>query len=332
MISLASVLASASIFRASLNKKDFRKLTTDVTLNFRGALTTALAEVSMDLDYRSSIDRYENYTNLDEYPDAKTEGYNFLSYWQKEILAVYPGLGLNLSIVQPVFQCNWDANPGFLSYHFYGWKNRASLELNLKILNLNETDGKTVNFYFQLLKENGAPVTDLLDDMTTIFFQHSDSNEFTLSRNFNLTYLGSGYYSVGFSMYSSTILEGINEIKDYANLNMTTVDFVPGYNSTMLINLMDQVIIDYNLNNLVEAHNNMTEAKMWIAPNENTTFVLAWIDIVRSQLLPRVRISLQDSRGIVVGAFRELFNIEGDNCFSKSDFWLFFNNFNRSHR
>jgi len=248
-----------------------------------------------------------------------------MTEWQKAILKSYPGIGLNLSISPLYFQCEWGSNPGYsiassnisldiLAYHFYGWKSEVSVELNLTILSLDfeKTDGKTVAFYFQIRKENGMPVTDLSKAMTFILFRHAESNEFTLSKSFNLSYLGDGYYLAEFSMYSNSTLESLNEIKNYASQNMTDADFKPGYNSTMLVNLVDQVITEYNATQLVEAYSDITVGRSWIVENEDTSYVLAWIDIVRSQLLPTVRVALQDSRGIVVGAARTLTNIEED--------------------
>jgi len=340
MVTFASLLAYTSVSRMLPARIDFRKVTTEATLNFRRALAASLAEVSKNLDYKASISRYENYTSLDEYPEARLRGYEFMSDWQKTILLSYPGLGLNLSVSQPYFNCEWDSKHSYslalsnvtldiLAYGFYGWKSKASIELNLTILDLdlNKTDGKTITFYFQLLKENGAPVTDLSKVTTSILFKHTESEEFTLSKSFNLTYLGGGYYLSEFSMYSTTILEGFDEIKNYISQNMTEDDFKPEYKATgkeQLCNMLDQVIGKYNAAQLPEAYANLTEdirpklvpggAGSWIVDNANTTYVLAWIDIVRSQLLPKVRVALQDSRGIVVGAACMLSNIGEDNA------------------
>jgi len=317
MISFASLLASTSVLRTSLNRTEFREVAKEVTLNFRSAVGAAMAEVSRGLDYKASIYRYTNYTSLDKYPEAATGGYKFISDWQQNILQRYPGLGLNLSTIKPIFECMWNSSFGYsrastnmsldiLDYGFYGWNSEITVELNMTILDLfaNRTDGKTVAVYLQIIKEKGVPVTDLKGSGVSAFFQHVDSEEFTLSRNVNLTCFGDGYYLVEFSMYSTTILEGLNEIKEFAATNMTDEDFIPGKNSIILGERIDLVSAEYNASMLVEAYDNLTECKSWIIKSEDTTYVLEWIDLVRSQLLPTVRISLQDPRGIVVGAVR----------------------------
>jgi len=343
MISLSSLLAYTSVSRISLEKTDFRKITTEVNLNFRRALAASLAEISKKLDLKASINRYANYTTLEDYPDAKLDGYRFMTNWQKTILASYSGLGLNLSVSPPIYQCRWDSYSGYstvssnitldiLSYGFYGWSSRISIEMNVTILNLelNQTDGKTVAFYFYAEKENGVPASDLSESSTLILFKHVESDQFTLSRNVNLTYLGGGNYLVNFSMYSTTILEGLNQIKDYIWLNMTENDFKEKYrddiNATKveLCGIVDQVIEEYNSSQLVQAYYNLTydvrpkldpeapNSSRWVTETANTTYVLSLIDVIRSQLTPTVRVGFQDSRGIVVGAIRTLTNFQND--------------------
>jgi len=320
MIGFASLLARISVLGISLGRTNFREVTTEVTLNFRAAIAAAMAEVSRTLDLKASVTRYTNYTSLDEYPQAASEGYQFISDWQKNILQRYAGLGLNLSATQPIFQCEWNSSTGYseassdisldiLTYGFYGWTSEVTVRLNATILDLyaNKTDGKTVAFYFSLLKENDVPVTDLAAEAVSVLYQHAESDEFTASKSVNLTYLGGGRYIAEFSMYSTTVQEGLNNIKDFATENMTDEDFMSGYNSLMLSARMDLVSAEYNASRLEEAYGNLTESRSWIYVNggdEETTYILALIDLVRSQILPTVRVALQDSRGIVVGAAR----------------------------
>lgn len=343
MIALSSFLAYTSVSRISLEKTDFRKVTTDVNLNFRRALAAALAEISKKLDLKASINRYANYTTLDDYPDAELEGYEFMTSWQKTLLTNYPGLGLNLSISPPVLQCKWNSYSGYsmassnitldlLSYGFFGWSSHASIELNVTILNLdlNLTDGRTVAFYFYVEKENGVPVSDLSESSTFVLFKHAESDQLTLSRNFNLTYMGGGYYLVNFSMYSTTILEGLDQVKDFIWLNMTEEDFKEEYRANItetkseLCGMVDQVTEEYNSSQLLKAYINLTDdvkpklnpdapnSSRWVTETANTTYVLALIDVVRSQLLPTVRIGFQDSRGIIVGAIRTIADFQND--------------------
>ncbi len=317
MATFSSYLAYASVSRMSLAKSDFRKVVAEVSLNFRRALAVSLANVTDDLNYISGISRYGNYTDLDEAPDNRSRegGYQFISEWQKTILSRYAGFGLSLSVSQPLFECEWSGNPGYssassnvsldlIAQNFYGWKSETLAELRATILNLNfnETDGTTVAFYFKAQMENDAPVTGLSAATASVLFQHIESNEFTLSKSYNLTYLGSGYYHVKFSMYSTSIPEGLDTIKDYANNSLTPEDFQDGYNSTMFCERIDLVLAEYNDRHFMEAYGNLTECKSWLIVSEDTTYILSWIDLVRSQLAPMIRVVLQDSRGIIVSA------------------------------
>ena len=343
MITLSSLLAYTSLSRISLEKTDFRRVTAEVNLNFRRALATSLAEVSKKLDFKASVSRYSNYTTLNDYPDAKLGGYEFMTQWQKTILASYSGLGLNLSVSRPLFQCAWNSSSGYskvssnitldiLNYGFYGWRSQASIELNVTILDLdlNRTDGRTVAFYFYVGKENGVPVSGISENYAFILFKHVESDQLTLSKNFSLTYLGGGHYLANFTMYSTTILEGLDQIKDFIWENMTEEDFKPEYRENItetksqLCGMVDEVIEKYNSSQLVQAYVNLTDdvrpklnpeapnSSRWVTEDANTTYVLALIDVVRSQLTPTVRIGLQDSRGIIVGAVRTLANYEED--------------------
>jgi len=343
MMSLSSLMAYTSLSRISLKKTDFRKVAAEVALNSRGALATALAEVSKKLDFKASVTRYSNYTTLDDYPDAELSGYEFITQWQKIVLASYPGLNLNFSVSKPVFQCVWNSSSGYskvssnvtldiLNYGFYGLRSQVSIELKVTILDLdlNRTDGRTVAFYFYVERENGVPVSGICKSRAFILFKHVENDQLTLSKAFDLTYLGGGHYLANFTMYSTTILEGLNQTKEFIRENMTEEDFKPEYRENItetksqLCNMVDEVIAKYNSSQLMQAYVNLTEdirpkldptapnSSRWVTEDANTTYVLALIDVVRSQLTPTVRIVLQDSRGIVVGAVRTLVNYEED--------------------
>jgi len=331
MISFASLLARTSVSRISLNRTDFREVTKEVTLNFRAAIAAAMADVSRTLDFKASVTRYTNYTSLDgsvgeesllEWQrDILGRGYQSVSNWQKDIMQTYSGLGLNFSYARPIFRCEWDSSSGYseassdmsldiLTYGFYGWTSEATVRLKATIMDLyaNKTDGKTVAFYFSLLKENDVPVTDLAEDAVSVLYQYVGGDEFSSSKSANLTYLGGGHYIAEFSMYSTTVQEGLNEIKEFATTNMSASDFKNGYNAAVLCARIDFVSAEYNASRFIEAYGNLTEARSWIVVDgeeEETNYILALIDQVRSQILPTVRMALQDSRGIVVGATRD---------------------------
>jgi len=331
MISLASLLAYSSVSKVSLSMTNFREITAEIALNFRGAVAAALAEVSNELDHHASVTRYAHYTTLDEYSDAEVFGHRFLAAWYNKtvigdpesgIPGRYSGLGLNLSISPPYFECDWSSNPGYslgssnvsldiLAYGFYGWKSKFDVQLNLTILDLDagRSDGKTITFYFFLEKEDDFPVTGISEGGVSVYYKHVGSNEFSQSKSVILSYLGNGYYLTKFSMYSTTVHEGLNEIYERAD-DLGEEDYVVGYNYTMLRQRINEVNDSYNSRRLVEAYWGLTECRYWINVTVSdegeggTTTMISWIDLVRSQILPTVRVTVQDSRGIVVSAAR----------------------------
>jgi len=345
MISFVSLLASTSVLRISMNRTDFREVTQEVTSNFRSAVAAAMAEVSKTLDFKASVTQYTNYTILNGSvgQDSLLEwqktilgrGYQFVSDWQANVLQRYPGLGLNLSYTQPIFQCGWNSSTGYsevssnmsldiLTYGFYGWTSKVTVRLKVTILDLYaaKTDGKTVAFHFSLLKENDVPVTGLAADTVSMLYQYAGSDKFTVSKSVNLTYLGSGHYLAEFYMYSTTVQEGLNEIKEFATENMSASDFKGGYNAAVFCARIDFVSAEYNASRFIEAYGNLTEARSWIVVHgeeEETNYILALIDRVGSQILPTVRVALQDSRGIIVGAFRIYSDVKGGYPFKEDN-------------
>jgi len=336
MITLASLLSYTSVSTIRLEKRDFREVTTQVSLNFRRALAISLAGVSKDLDFKASVRRYINFTTLEEWPQAKNKGYEFLTSWQNTTLMRHPGLGLNLTVSTPTFTCWWNSSWGYsmasanitldvISYGFYGWKGRVTVELNATIMGLNRTDGNVTSFYLSLKRENGIPVCELTKPLVRILFQEENGlfNE-TAQSAINLVYFGDGCYLLSFGTGMMTIPDGLNLTKAYIQ-NMTEEEFKEAYrpNATdQLCDMIDQVIDKYNSSQYAEAYNNLTydirpkldpaDPDSWVLSNANTTHILSQIDQVRSQLVPKIKIVLQDQRGIVVGAHTSLLKLGED--------------------
>ena len=63
-ISVTSLLSSTTLTDVDILKDDFRRDSMQIISNFRGALTLALADVSNELELRSSLTNYRNYTTL----------------------------------------------------------------------------------------------------------------------------------------------------------------------------------------------------------------------------------------------------------------------------
>jgi len=333
LISLSLLLIYSSTSNIYLEKSNFRRLVTELNLNFRKALATSLAEVTNKLDFEAVKTRYSTYLSLEELPNASDCGYAFINDWQMAVLKAYSGIGLNLSISKPVFVCSWNSSVGIsrvtskicldiLSYGFYGWAETCTIELNLTVLNLdlNGTDGKTVSFYFMFVREEGTPAEAVSSDHVQILFKHAESNQFSPSKKYKLIYLGDGMYHASFSMYNFTVLEGLRQIKDYIWKNMTESDFKPEYSEnitetkSILCNLVNEVEKEYNNTSLEEAYFNLTfnikpkldpnapNSSRWVTEDAETSYVLALVDMVRSQIVPTVRLVLRNRQGIVVSA------------------------------
>lgn len=343
MITLASLLSYTSVSTIRLEKRDFREVTTQISLNFRRALAISLAGVSQDLDFKASVRRYINFTTLEEWPQAKNKGYEFLTSWQNTTLMRHPGLGLNLTVSPPTFTCWWNSSQGYsmasanitldiINYGFYGWKGQANVELNSTIMDLNWTDGNITSFYLSLKRENEIPVCELTRPLVRILFQEESGrfNE-TSPSAIGLSYLGEGCYLVSFGTGMMTIPDGLNLTKAYIQ-NMTDEEFKEAYlpNATdQLCDMIDQVIDKYNSSLYTEAYSNLTydirpkldpaNPDSWVnSTTANTTHILSQIDQVRSQLVPKIKIVLQDPRGIVVGAHTSLLKLGEDTAGPKT--------------
>jgi len=319
MVALSSLLAYTAVSPIYFTKTNFREMTTELNLNFHRALAIALADVSKELEHKASTVRYVNFTKLEDYPEAERKGWEFMAKWHKVILMKYAGLGINLNISVPVFQCNWGSYEGYskaatnmsldiLSYGFHGWKTRAIVEVNLKVLGLEETDGNETSIYFTVKKEFGVPSSELTISLIKVLLQKV-SGTFRPTTVTEITYFGGGTYLLKYYTGMPPIQDALNLLETYI-IDLGNESFIPPNSPEALCNKVKAVINQYNAANLtgaydklshdVRPHLNTSETQTWIKEGVDTSQCLALIDDVLSQLFPRIKLIVNDPRGITV--------------------------------
>ena len=209
MILLTALLTYASLSQTELYRTEFRSKVTQLSLNFRGALVIALSEVSQALELKSSARKY-NITSLDEYPAAESVGREFMADWQNTTRLQYSGLGLNLTLSDPEFECQWASSEGYssvnatisfdiLSYGLKGWSDHVIVETKLSILRLNQSSQESSSFFFNLTRENGQPINDLSRSSVKIFYQKANGEFYEAeSTSIRLYTVTDGAYLVKF--------------------------------------------------------------------------------------------------------------------------------------
>jgi len=113
MLLATSLLLSGTVMlRLKLPESKFRSTILEITYSSRSALAIALADVSKRLSYKAETHLYQNYTDLDDYPEAEAGGYEILDKWLLDTLERYPALGVALNISEPKFTCKWGGLDG----------------------------------------------------------------------------------------------------------------------------------------------------------------------------------------------------------------------------
>ncbi|MEM2342324.1 MAG: Ig-like domain-containing protein [Candidatus Bathyarchaeia archaeon] len=197
MVCLSLAIANTTISPLNFPKTRFRETAIQIYMNFRQALGIALAEVTKELSNRG-------YTNLSEYSAAADKGRKVLTEWLKIIYLKYSGLGLNLNISEPIFECNWGSAEGYsmakanisitiLSYGLYNWRSALIIELNLRVRDVR-MNGNTSLLFFKLEDEHNAPVIGL--NINSI-------NITGVSAIKSVIYRGNGNYEVNCSLSNS---------------------------------------------------------------------------------------------------------------------------------
>jgi len=333
MVALSSLLAYTALSPVHFPDTDFREAATEVDLNFRRGLAVALADASKELEHKASTVRYVNITRLEDYPEAEKVGWEFIAKWHNTTLMKHAGLGINVSISTPVFECDWGSSQGYSmaeanmsfdiqSYGFYGWNGRAVVEVNATVLGLKETDGNETSFFFVAKKEFGLPITDLTVSQTRVLFQKA-SGTFRSTVVSRITYYGGGTY---LGTYLLQYYTGMLPILDGLNLLKTQIMdlepwFIPPNSPIALNNKVDAVISQYTVFNYYGAYDKLLhDVRPHLDTSTNQTWVngtdtsrsLALIDDILSQLFPKIKLFLNDPRGITVGAYATLSKMEND--------------------
>jgi len=331
MVTLSSLLSYTAVSPIHFSKTSFRKMTTELNLNFRRALAIALADASKELEHKAATGRYVNFTKLEDYPEAEKKGLEFMTKWHNTTLMKYAGLGINLTISKPVFQCNWGSYQGYsgaeanmsldiLSYGFYGWKTQAIVEVTPTILGLKETDGNRTSFYFTVKGEFGTPISEFTTSAINVLFQKR-SGTYRTTTVWEITYFGEGTYLLKYYTNMLPILDALYLLKTYV-MELGDASFIPPNSPKALCNKVDAVINQYLVENYwgayqklsydVRPHLDTTKNQTWVYEYIETDRELALIDDILSQLFPRIKLILDDQREITVGASAGLIRLGDD--------------------
>ena len=206
----AATLSSTIITNVKILKDNFRRDAMQIVSSFRGVLNLALAEVSQELELRSSLYDYENYSTLAEYPEATLYGNKTIVDWHNLILLQYAGRSVNINVENVTFECDWNSSVfhskasailslSILKYGFYGLKQNVTSELKLQLLSKTE-NGQNVTLKIRLQKENNLSVTDLNLSFIKIFYKENTGDFVEAERSsIRMKYLGNGVYNISFS-------------------------------------------------------------------------------------------------------------------------------------
>lgn len=210
IMSSTVLIAYISISRVNLPKTEFRETVTQISLNSRRALATALAHVSKNLNLMASVREYNEYNKLEDYPQAEEKGHEFILKWFNDTLINNAGLGLNLTLSEIDFECRWDTYQGYSiassnltldigAYGFYNWSERIETNLNLTVLGLDDMDENSTSFYFSLYRENNVPVSSLTVLSVKLLYNKTDGRFVEVApSSMNLRYVGNGTYRLQF--------------------------------------------------------------------------------------------------------------------------------------
>ena len=332
MVAVSYLLAYTAVSPIQFSKTDYRVDVTNLDLNFRKALATALADVTKELEYRASRSNYMSFASLAEYPLAAKEGQQFVTEWQKVALTSYAVQTVSLKLTQPDFRCDWSTDTGYsavtasmslniTSNGFYGWKSKTSAALNATILGLKETDGNKTSFYVTFKQELGNPVEGLtLSQMKVLFRQPGGT--FLSTHITQTAYYGQGSYMVTYYANTPTILDNLNTLKERIDKTPQSL-FLSGYSPQQLNLYVDSVINYVHSGELTNAYSQLLHGvrpRLEIDPPaeftwldlqkvntngaaEDISLTLGLIDYILAQLNPSVKLFMSDPRGLIVGAY-----------------------------
>lgn len=337
MLLATSLLLSGTVMlRLKLPELKFRSAILEITYSSRSALAIALADVSKRLSYKAETHLYQNYTDLDDYPEAEAGGYEILDKWLLDTLERYPALGVVLNISEPEFICKWGGLDGrgyskaeasisidITSEGFRGFRQQIEIELNATVGRLIETDGEETAFELLMMRERGNPVGPLEHPLINIYFEIYDrTNDHRYMNKTSVTsvrYIGDGRHLVVYSTHLGNITGNLDELT-------AEVSAIPEENFTgskeELLNLIDDVKATYLDGKRLDAWSKLlsevrplldhSSPLCIVTPETETGGLLRLIDLILSQLRPWIRVVVRDNRGITVSAYGELKELEGD--------------------
>jgi hypothetical protein len=103
---------------------------------------------------------------------------------------------------------------------------------------------------------------------------------------------------------------------------MSTDDFKNATYKTSLLQKVDEVIVKYNSSLMGEAYDQLLtdirpkldpeDEDSWVVSDADTDYILFLIDEILSQLVPKLKMILQDTRGIIVGSSNYLLMLGND--------------------
>ena len=343
MVAVAYLLSYTAVSPAHFSKPDFQGDATELDVDFRRALTVALADVTNELQFKASKTNYMNYTKLADYKPTDADyppkmGLKFITEWQNTTLNNYRGKALNLNTGDVSFQCDWSTSEGYSicsgnvsfnigSESFYGWKNNRNAELRVTIGGLDETDGNQTSFYFSVKQEKDSPVTGLTESLVQLLVRQPDNATFKAADISGFTYMGEGNYLVNFHTGMQPIESEIYWLK-LDILNLTPDAFLPIDNANLralrqqqLLDRMTAVDLEYGMGDLAGAREDLQQGvyvyldlnnpQHWIDPSKVVVGPMhdTWLNCIQYckniiyQLNPSVKLILIDQRAISVGAY-----------------------------
>ena len=310
LLTVSSVLIATYLSGLNLSQFQFRETVTQIYFGSRGAVATGLADISKKLNNKAKTSppsMYQNYTDLEKYPDAIHDGLEMISNWQKDILKNYPAVGLSLNItgpspdkIQPQFYCDWndsDRRVGYskavanvsinlLNYGFEGFKDQIIIEFNASIKGLSYTDGNNTSFIIDFVREKEYLSDQMVKDLISVYFEKYYNNTY---RSFKETNIASiKYMSSSENMYVINYTTGLNTVKGNLKSLSTEIYAIPWQNFTYpnAQNDLNWTIHDVDLKFNNYTRDRESESKPWLK--------LAWSELweMRPRLDPNSTVTV----------------------------------------
>ena len=347
LLSVSSILVSTSLAGLQLPRHQFREDITQISVSARGALASTLADISMRLNTRAELSRYQMNTFL-VYTETNSsdleftkDSLEFLGKWRNDTVASYPVTGLRLNYSRPEFYCVWNdtmTRVGYskaamaydidlLGYGFEGFHEYAQAELRGVINEIISTNGSKVVLSVTFTKERAYPIDKMIKSKTILIVENLDRINGTISI-FEadieyMSYVGNGVYIIQYSTEMDTISQNMYLLGE-AIQNISITDFEGGQADKdlvlSLVNDSDMLYIGGNYSgswqilyeNLRPKLDHVDENLTLVTAGVDTSTPVRLIDILLSQLQPRIRVVATDERGITVSMQGTLLRLAND--------------------